>query len=143
MLLSSYAALTGIRLMSYYMVQHRTSYDTLLMAGVAAQEGRATDAENRAVPLVGEATREAIRAAKTAEDLWQAIRVDSWAVVPIASAWRPGHVLEGTRLTLVPPCRPTLLRSLSARAAQADLPLHGLVPAMVPDGQSLALGALA
>ena len=106
------------------------------------QEGRATDAENRAVPLEGEATREAIRAAKTAEDLWQAIRVDSWAVVPIASAWRPGHVLEGTRLTLVLPCRPTLLRSLPARTAQADLPSYRFyIPAMVPDGQSLALRA--
>ena len=67
----------------------------------AEQEGRSTDAENRAVPLAGAATQDAIRAATTAEALYAAIGVDSWAVVPIASAWRPGHALEGTRLTLV------------------------------------------
>ena len=65
------------------------------------QEGRSTDAENRPVPLAGQAKQDAIRAATTAEALYAAISVDSWAVVPIASAWRPGHALEGTRLTLV------------------------------------------
>lgn len=69
----------------------------------AVQEGRSTDAENRAVPLAGQATQDAIRAAATAEALHAAIGVDSWAVVPIASARRPGRALEGTRLTLVRP----------------------------------------
>ena len=58
------------------------------------------------MPLAGEAGRAAVAAASSAEALWQAIGVDSWAVVPIASASRPGHALEGTRLTLVPPRAP-------------------------------------
>ena len=33
--------------------------------------------------------------------MWQAIGDDSWVVVPIQSAARPGHTVEGTRLTLV------------------------------------------
>lgn len=31
----------------------------------------------------------------------QALQVDSWVVVPIHSSARPGHVMEGTRLTVV------------------------------------------
>jgi hypothetical protein len=33
--------------------------------------------------------------------LLQALGTDSWAVVPIQSSTRPGHSLEGTRLTVV------------------------------------------
>ena len=33
--------------------------------------------------------------------MWKAIGDDSWVVVPIQSAARPGHTMEGTRLTLV------------------------------------------
>ncbi len=47
-----------------------------------------------------EAKRKKVEAAQTAEDLWKAIGVDSWVVVPIASVSRPGHDLEGTRLTV-------------------------------------------
>ena len=35
--------------------------------------------------------------------MWKAIGDDSWVVVPIQSAARPGHTMEGTRLTLVCP----------------------------------------
>ena len=47
-----------------------------------------------------EARRRAVEAASTAEELWKAMGVDCWAVVPIASLHRKGHDLEGTRLTV-------------------------------------------
>ncbi len=53
-----------------------------------------------AVPVNTEAKRKAVAAATTAEQLWKALGVDCWAVVPIASVSRPGHDLEGTRLTV-------------------------------------------
>jgi hypothetical protein len=53
------------------------------------------------VPLGGVEKREAIGEAQTAEDMWKAVGVDSWVVVPIESISRTGHQLEGTRLTLV------------------------------------------
>ncbi len=31
----------------------------------------------------------------------QALQVDSWVVVPVHSSARPGHIMEGTRLTVV------------------------------------------
>lgn len=37
----------------------------------------------------------------------QAMGTDCWAVVPIDSSVRPGHTLEGTRLTIVSMCKPT------------------------------------
>lgn len=56
-----------------------------------------------------EAKRKAVAAASTAEELWKAMGVDCWAVVPIASLHRKGHDLEGTRLTVrssrAPPAR--------------------------------------
>ncbi|KXZ44388.1 hypothetical protein GPECTOR_68g359 [Gonium pectorale] len=72
-----------------------------LQREVLLREGHAFDAANRAVPVGSEAQREAIRAARTAEDMYHVIRQDSWVVVPIQSVSRPGHSLEGTRLTLV------------------------------------------
>ena len=35
----------------------------------------------------------------TAPELWDVIGTDSWVVVPIQSKFRPGHKMEGTRLT--------------------------------------------
>ncbi len=65
------------------------------------QEGKAYDAHNKAIPLAGEHKQAELQEARTAEDMWKAIGADSWVVVPIQSAARPGHIMEGTRLTLV------------------------------------------
>ena len=65
------------------------------------QEGRAYDAQNAAIPLAGEHKQAELREAGSAEAMWRAIGDDSWVVVPIQSAARPGHTMEGTRLTLV------------------------------------------
>ena len=65
------------------------------------QEGRAYDAQNKAIPLAGEHKQAQVAEASSAEAMWQAIGADSWVVVPIASTARPGHTMEGTRLTLV------------------------------------------
>lgn len=67
------------------------------------QEGKAYDAQNVAIPLAGDHKQSQIAEARSAEDMWRAIGTDSWIVVPIASAARPGHTMEGTRLTLVHP----------------------------------------
>lgn len=68
-----------------------------------------------AVPINTEAKRKAVAAATTAEELWKALGVDAWAVVPIASVSRPGHDLEGTRLTVSTlPATPTASRKPSA-----------------------------
>lgn len=72
------------------------------------QEGKAFDANNKPVPLAGEHKQAELRDARTAEEIWRAIGTDSWVVVPIQSAARPGHVMEGTRLTLVS-CALTLI----------------------------------
>ncbi|KAG2444526.1 hypothetical protein HXX76_001272 [Chlamydomonas incerta] len=72
-----------------------------LQKEVLLREGHAFDANNNTIPVGSEAQRAAIRAAKTAEDMYQVIQQDSWVVVPIHSVARPEHMLEGTRLTLV------------------------------------------
>ena len=68
---------------------------------MSQQEGHAYDANNKPVPVAGPHVRQAVSDAHTAEDMYAAIGQDSWVVVPIASAARPGHTMEGTRLTLV------------------------------------------
>eukprot|EP00891_Asterochloris_glomerata_P001301 jgi/Astpho2/1301/fgenesh1_pg.00024_%23_11_t len=65
------------------------------------RDGRAFDQHNNPVPLAGDHKRAEIQSVKTAEDLWKAIGRDSWIVVPIDSTARPGHTMEGTRLTIV------------------------------------------
>ncbi|KAL3144958.1 hypothetical protein ABBQ32_003464 [Trebouxia sp. C0010 RCD-2024] len=72
-----------------------------LMKEVIAQEGHTFDAKNKPVPLASEDKQAEVQAAKTAADMWRAIGKDSWVVVPIASTSRPGHTMEGTRLTIV------------------------------------------
>ncbi|KAL3145349.1 hypothetical protein ABBQ38_001606 [Trebouxia sp. C0009 RCD-2024] len=72
-----------------------------LMKEVIAQEGHTFDAKNKPVPLASEDKQAEVQAAKTAADMWKAIGKDSWVVVPIASTSRPGHTMEGTRLTIV------------------------------------------
>ncbi|BDA45969.1 probable UDP-N-acetylglucosamine-peptide N-acetylglucosam at N-terminal half [Coccomyxa sp. Obi] len=90
-----------------------------LLKSILAEEGKAYDAQNEAIPLAGEhkqsqacpksflalsdscGHQQCIAEARSAEDMWRAIGTDSWIVVPIASAARPGHTMEGTRLTLV------------------------------------------
>lgn len=52
------------------------------------------------VPL-DDARRAAVAAATTAQELWAAFGTDAWVVVPVGSTTRPGHTLEGTRLTVV------------------------------------------
>ena len=42
-----------------------------------------------------------MQGAGTAGDMWRALGADCWVVVPIQSTTRPGHTLEGTRLTVV------------------------------------------
>lgn len=71
------------------------------MGHSGSQEGRAFDAQNEAIPLSGEHKQAEIRDARSAGDMWRAIGADSWVFVPIASSARPGHSMEGTRLTLV------------------------------------------
>lgn len=53
--------------------------------------------------LDSEERRAAAGAARTAEEMWQALGADAWVVVPIGSTTREGegHQLEGTRLTVV------------------------------------------
>ena len=85
-----------------------TARSTLTWPDDCQQEGRAYDAQNTAIPLAGEHKQAQLREARNAEDMWKAIGDDSWVVVPIQSAARPGHTMEGTRLTLVCP----FLRSL-------------------------------
>lgn len=68
---------------------------------MTVQEGKAYDAQNKPIPLAGEHKQAELRDTKTAEDMWRAIGDDSWVVVPIQSAARPRHSMEGTRLTLV------------------------------------------
>ncbi|KAK9817959.1 hypothetical protein WJX72_004923 [[Myrmecia] bisecta] len=72
-----------------------------LFKDILIKEGHSFDASNNPVPLGGDQKRADIAAAKTAEELWQVIGVDSWAVVHIESCSRAGHSMEGTRLTLV------------------------------------------
>lgn len=71
---------------------------------VLMKEGHAFDAQNRPVPCGSSEQMEAIKAAVTAEDMYQVLGSDSWVVVPIHSQLsQPGHAasVEGTRLTLV------------------------------------------
>ena len=70
---------------------------------IEMQDGRAFDAQYKAIPLAGSHKQAELQDARTAEDMWKAIGTDSWVVVPIQSAARPGHIMEGTRLTLVRP----------------------------------------
>ncbi|DBA80252.1 hypothetical protein WJX79_002480 [Trebouxia sp. C0005] len=72
-----------------------------LMKEVIAQEGHTFDANNKPVGLASEDKQAEVQAAQTAGDMWKAIGKDSWVVVPIASTSRPGHTMEGTRLTIV------------------------------------------
>ena len=57
--------------------------------------------------------------------MWRAIGTDSWIVVPIASAARPGHTMEGTRLTLVLSLPPLFPQSLFSYASRVQLPSRG------------------
>ncbi|KAL4437434.1 hypothetical protein ABPG75_004573 [Micractinium tetrahymenae] len=82
----------------YYMVFHRALE---LMKRCLAAEGCAIDANNAPVPLDTPEKQAAAQGARTTEDMWCAIGTDSWVVVPIESTTRPGHTLEGTRLTVV------------------------------------------
>ncbi|KAI3429879.1 hypothetical protein D9Q98_010190 [Chlorella vulgaris] len=88
----------------YYMVFQRAM---AVLKRVLATERRATDAHELPVLLDTEEKLEAVAAAQTAQDMWQAMGTDCWAVVPIDSSVRPGHTLEGTRLTIVSMCKPT------------------------------------
>ncbi|KAK9842872.1 hypothetical protein WJX74_003734 [Apatococcus lobatus] len=72
-----------------------------VMKDVLLKEGKAFDAANNPVPMAGDAKQSQVQDAQTAEHMWQALQVDSWVVVPILSSARPGHVMEGTRLTVV------------------------------------------
>ncbi|PNW88256.1 hypothetical protein CHLRE_01g021450v5 [Chlamydomonas reinhardtii] len=72
-----------------------------LQKEVLLREGHAFDANNNTIPVGSEAKRAAIRAARTAEDMYQVLQQDSWVVVPIHSVARADHMMEGTRLTLV------------------------------------------
>ena len=67
---------------------------------VALTQGEMYDAENCAIPIQGN-TAAALASARTAEEFWTVIGKDSWVVVPIESITRPGHRMEGTRLTVV------------------------------------------
>ena len=65
------------------------------------QDGYVYNADSQKVPLKGDAMRDAIAQASSAEDMHTAIGFDCWVVVPIDSLAHPGDTLEGTRLTLV------------------------------------------
>ena len=68
-----------------------------------------------AVPVDSEVRRAAVAAARTSGDMWAALGTDAWVVVPIRSTTRPGHDLEGTRLTVV-----NLSKGPGAAAAAAE-----------------------
>ena len=68
---------------------------------VALQEGHAFDQHSKPIPLGSDEKREAVKKARTALTMHRIIGQDSWVVVPLSSVSRPGHQLEGTRLTLV------------------------------------------
>ncbi|KAG2493602.1 hypothetical protein HYH03_008119 [Edaphochlamys debaryana] len=72
-----------------------------LQRQVLLREGHAFDANNRTIPVDSPAQKEAIKGARTAEDMYLVIQQDSWVVVPIQSVARADHMMEGTRLTLV------------------------------------------
>ncbi|GFH22734.1 uncharacterized protein HaLaN_20245 [Haematococcus lacustris] len=72
-----------------------------LHKAILLKEGHAFDASNRQVAAGSPDQVEGIHRAATASDMYQVLRQDSWLVVPISSVARPGHVMEGTRLTLV------------------------------------------
>ncbi|EFN60188.1 hypothetical protein CHLNCDRAFT_133703 [Chlorella variabilis] len=86
----------------YYMIFHRAM---AVMKRVLAAERKATNASNAAVELDTEERQAAAQAAETAEAMWKALGSDCWVVVPIESTTRPGHTLEGTRLTVVSMCK--------------------------------------
>ncbi|PSC68513.1 suppressor of RPS4-RLD 1-like isoform X1 [Micractinium conductrix] len=82
----------------YYMVFDRA---LAMFKRCLEAAGGATDANNKHVPLDGGERRAAAAAASTAGDMWKAVGTDAWVVVPVQSTTRPGHKLEGTRLTVV------------------------------------------
>lgn len=55
--------------------------------------------------------------------MWRAVGTDFWVVVPIQSAARAGHEMEGTRLTLV---RPPNLASTNFRDLGVEMCASGL-----------------
>jgi hypothetical protein len=65
------------------------------------QEGHAFDQHSKPIPLGSNEKVESIKKARTALQMHRIIGQDSWVVVPLSSVSRPGHQLEGTRLTLV------------------------------------------
>lgn len=72
-----------------------------LMRSIVEREGRVFDADNKEVIVDTQKRLSQVAAARTAQDMWQALGTDCWVVVPISSSTRSGHSMEGTRLTMV------------------------------------------
>lgn len=65
------------------------------------KQGYVCDADNKHVAIGTQEQRLALGSADSAMSLWNVVGQDFWVVVPINSSVRPGHVMEGTRLTCV------------------------------------------
>ena len=97
-------------------VRYYMNFDRALEVAkkVALRTGHVYDAHSKAVRL--DASRlTALTGATTAEEYWSAVGQDSWVVVPVESTTREGHIMEGTRLTVVN----LGLREREAAAAEA------------------------
>jgi hypothetical protein len=69
---------------------------------VAVADGYVVDAENHHISVSSQTGGDQpLNAAHTAQEIWRAVGSDFWVVVPVESATREGHRLEGTRLTVV------------------------------------------
>lgn len=83
-------------------VRYYMNFDRALQVAkkVALSNGEVYDAQNKPVKIDG-ARATALAEATTAEEYWKAVGKDSWVVVPVESTTREGHIMEGTRLTVV------------------------------------------
>jgi len=110
-------------------VRYYMNFDRALNVAkkVALAQGKVYNAENEGIEITGEKAV-ALAKARTAEEFWSAVGVDSWVVVPVQSTTRNEHSMEGTRLTVVN----LALRQAKQAAAQAE--------AAASDKKSGALG---
>lgn len=82
----------------YYMNFNRALQ---LAKGIILSQGYVCDVKNRVVKIDSSDQKRLIQEADSAMKLWQSVGQGFWVCVPIESSRRPGHTLEGTRLTCV------------------------------------------
>ena len=106
-------------------VRYYMNFDRALEVakGVALSQGYVYDADNKQIEIHG-ARADALAAAATAEEYWHAVGGrDSWVVVPVESSVRPGHGMEGTRLTVV---NLEKIRDKEQQQQAHELAVHGV-----------------